>query len=105
MGRTHRHLTQLRQVRQKSNFQLCSNIYRLQILFERPFKTFRDELDERKASSDYFKDNEILSVLYSCLLGLSQLKSLEIEHLSLRADTIFISSSGFIKLSQPKLFN
>lgn len=85
----------------KNDDQFCSTFYKIYALFEYPYKSLLDEIHERQLQHRVFREEELWSILASCILGLSHLQKFDIRHLSLRSSTILLTSTGHIKLSDP----
>lgn len=81
--------------------QFCGTFYKIYALFEYPYKTLNDEVQERHLQHRDFREEELWSILASCILGLSHLQKCDIKHLSLKSSTILLTSSGHIKIADP----
>jgi hypothetical protein len=55
LEKNHRHLTQVIEIVTDTRFHMCSNLYRLKVLFEHPFKSLKNEIDERRVGGKEFK--------------------------------------------------
>lgn len=84
---------------------LCSHIHKLYMIVEHPFRTLAEEVRERKKQSEYFNENEVWSIVYSCALGLGFLYSRGYQHQALSSSRIYIENEGLIKISDPELLN
>lgn len=82
---------------------LCSHAHKIFLIVEHPFRTLYEEVEERKKMQDFFTENEVWSIVYSCCLGLSHLYSKSYQHEALSSNRIYIESEGLIKISDPEL--
>jgi len=87
--------------RTESNF--CSNEFKLFLMVEYPFRNLHEEVDERKISDDYFRENELWSILYSCCIGLKHIYGYGGRHEALSSDRIYIEKDGLVKIGDPFL--
>jgi hypothetical protein len=55
----------------------------MNLLIEYPFKTLADEIQERRVIDNYFDEEELWSILYSCCVGLNTLYINKLNHESL----------------------
>ena len=80
-------------------------LHKIYLLIEYPFKTLKDDIQERLAekSKNYFGEAELWSILYSCCLALNTLYNSNISHESIASDNIFINKEGLIKIVDPIL--
>lgn len=103
-------------IRKKEEKQVCSILHKLYMIIEYPFKSLRDEINEKKSygfmrdqkmnklvPKERFSEGEIWSILYSCCKGMDCLYRHKFTHESLTADEIFIDKDGMIKISDPML--
>ena len=99
------HLLELIQIKRKEEKHVCSMLHKIYLLIEYPFKTLRDDIQERLAekSKNYFGEAELWSILYSCCLALNTLYNSNISHESIASDNIFINKEGLIKIVDPIL--
>lgn len=73
---------------------LCSTTHKLYAIYEYPQVTLHDEIQARQKEEKRFDEHELWSVLQSCNMALSQLKST----ISLNAEKVFITPEGQLKV-------
>ena len=101
----HQHLLGIHNVTSRSENTFCSNIHKVFVVIEYPFRTLNEEIEERKRNWDYFSESEIWSILYSCAMGLNYLYSTNLTHESLTSNRVYIEKGGLIKVSDPGLMS
>lgn len=82
---------------------LCSHAHKIFLIVEHPFRTLYEEVEERRKTRDFFTENEVWSIVYSCCLGLSHLYGKGYQHQALSSSRVYIESEGLIKISDPEL--
>lgn len=86
---------------------MCSSTFKLKIVSELPFKTIKEDIKERLASSPvkFFTEDELWSILYSCCHAMYSLYINKFSHESLTTDQIYIDTDGIIKVADSLLVN
>lgn len=79
----------------------CSTQYKSYLIFEKPFKDLRTEMNERQTQQNSFDADELMSVIETGALGLKYLRSINHPHLFINSTTLLLSSTGIILLSDP----
>ena len=100
------HVLNVTEIHRREEKNVCSILQKIYLLIEYPFKNLGEEVEERVNAKDgpkYFNQSELLSILYSCCIGLRTLYNNNINHESLTMDEILIDRSGIIKISDPLL--
>ena len=69
-NQTNQHVLSIREYYTRTESNLCSNEFKLFLMVEYPFRNLHEEVEERKLTEDYFRENELWSIVYSCSLGL-----------------------------------
>lgn len=82
MRRRHpsQHLLAVRETYTRTESNFCSNEFKLFLMVEYPFRNLSEEVEERRVTDDYFRENELWSIVYSCCLGLKQIYAYEGRH-------------------------
>lgn len=62
-------------------------------------------MEERKTTMEYFTENELWSVLYSCALGLEGIYGEGNSYEGVRSDRVYISKEGLVKVAEPWLLS
>lgn len=101
----HQHLLAVKEVETKVESNFCSNEYKLLLMVEYPFRNLFEEVEERRLTDEYFTENELWSVLYSCALGLAGLYAYGGRHESLCSSRVFIEKDGLVKVGDPFLLS
>ena len=80
---------------------MCSSSFKIKLVSEFPFKSLRDDLQERAAVSPpkAFSEDELWSVLYSCCHALYSLYLNKFPHESLTTEQVLIDSNGIIRVA------
>lgn len=81
--------------RVKTNF--CSGTYKLYIIYEYPTITLQEEIQARVKESRFFDEQDLWSIMQSCLNGISELG----EPVLLEPRRIFIMNDGLVKIVDP----
>lgn len=84
-----------------SSKSFCSDVGKVTILGELPQRTLEDETSERHLQKRRYNENELWTILASCIIALCYLQKNDIRHGALRPNQIFISSTGIIALGDP----
>lgn len=83
------------QGRVKANF--CSGTYKLYLIYEYPSITLQEEIAARARETRFFEEQDLWSIMQSCLNGLSELG----EPVQLEPHKIFIMNDGLVKIVDP----
>jgi hypothetical protein len=73
---------------------LCSTSHKIYAIYEYPEVTLYEEIQARQREHKIFDENELWSILQSCILALPHLKST----ISLNSSHVFITCEGDIKI-------
>jgi hypothetical protein len=81
------HLLELAEIKRSEEKNVCSVLYKLQLLIEYPFKCLEEEIKDKinAGRREPFLEAELWSVLYSCCVGLELLYRKKMPHESLTA--------------------
>ena len=82
---------------------MCGEAKAMYVVAEYPFKSLKEEIEERVILRDYFVEGEIWSILYSALKALSFLWRASVLYNAICSKNILISAEGIIKLNDPWL--
>lgn len=94
-------LAPLDRVATKAEDQYCSTFYKVYALFEFGERTLEQEVADRSAQKRRFAENELWSILASCILGLAHLQRGGIRHEALRSGAILVSKEGVVRVYDP----
>jgi serine/threonine protein kinase len=94
-------LAPLERVVSRAEDQYCSTFYKVYALFEFGQRTLDQEVSERRVHGRKFAENELWSILASCILGLAHLQRNGIRHEALRSAAVLVSKEGVIRLYDP----
>jgi serine/threonine protein kinase len=94
-------LAPLDRVASRAEDQYCSTFYKVYALFEFGERTLEQEVGERRTQKRRFAENELWSILASCILGLAHLQRKGIRHEGLRSAGILISREGVVRVYDP----
>lgn len=79
----------------------CGVYHKIYILFKYPHRSLEDEVLERITEREKFEEDEIWSIIASCILGMSHLQANKIHHQAISSKTILIDNKGSVKVADP----
>lgn len=84
--------------------QICSGSdFKVLVVCDYPFKSLKEEIDERVVGHDLFSEAELWSILYSCVKGLDFLMGVGIDYDAVSSRNVLLDKEGRIKLNDPWL--
>lgn len=84
--------------------QVCSGSdSKVFVVCDYPFKSLKEELDERMIARDQFAEGELWSILYSCVKALEFLSRVYLDYDAISSRNILLDKDGRIKLNDPWL--
>ena len=67
------------------------------VVCDYPFKSLKEELDERVVARENFSEAELWSILYSCVKGLDFLSRTHIDYDAVSAKNVLLDKEGRIR--------
>lgn len=97
----HHHLFQLLGTETSIHPSNCNTMEKIVVISEYSQRNLQDETEERSLQRRKYTEEELWTILASCILAFSHLEKNNIRHECLKSSEVFISSDGIIKIKDP----